>query len=416
MKQFLAVLRFEFLGYLKNKVYVGITIAFVLIFGILLSLPNLLGLFGSGDDTSAPDEGTKALVLVADETGGAGLTEYLNAALPSYRFEAAQFDADSIAPRLESGEAAAGIILHTPLQFDFYLEQAGMDMTLYSAVSDALGEKYRVETLESMGLTAEEAAGVLTAQAAGTVNETGKSFTQTYFYTYVLLFLLYMAVMMYGQLVATSVASEKSSRAMEVLVTTVRPTNLLFGKILGSGLAGLMQLGVILLSAFGFYKVNSLFWEDSAAMDIVSSIFNMPLDILLYTILFFLLGYFFYASLFGALGSLASKVEDINTSSFPVIMLLLAAFLLSFYAMMGSADSTLTVVCSFLPPFAPMVMFVRICMSSVPAWQILVSVGLLIASIVLVAVLAARIYRMGVLMYGKPPKLRDVLRALKDAK
>ena len=105
MKQFLAVLRFEFLGYLKNKVYVGITIAFVLIFGILLSLPNLLGLFGSGDDTSAPDEGTKALVLVADETGGAGLTEYLNAALPSYRFEAAQFDADSIAPRLESGDA-----------------------------------------------------------------------------------------------------------------------------------------------------------------------------------------------------------------------------------------------------------------------------------------------------------------------
>ena len=149
--------------------------------------------------------------------------------------------------------------------------------------------------------------------------ETGKSQQNTFFYTYIIIMMLYMAIILYGQLVATSVASEKSSRAMEMLITSANPVSLIFGKVFGSALAGLTQMGAIFGSAFLFYNLNASYWGGNS---LIQSIFGVPLSLIGFSLLFFLLGYFIYAFIFGALGSLATRTEDINTSTMPITIVL----------------------------------------------------------------------------------------------
>ena len=134
-------------------------------------------------------------------------------------------------------------------------------------------------------------------------------------------------------------------------------------------------------------------------------------------IIFFILGFFIYAFLYGAIGSTATKLEDINTSVMPITYTFIIAFIIVMTSMSsGSVDSLLMRVCSFIPFTSPMAMFTRIAMSTVPLWEILLSIAVLIASAVGVGVVSAKIYRIGVVLYGKPPKIGELIKAVKKAK
>jgi ABC-2 type transport system permease protein len=198
---------------------------------------------------------------------------------------------------------------------------------------------------------------------------------------------------------------------MELLITSARPNSLLFGKVIGSGLAGLIQMIAIFGSAILFYNINAASW---AGNEIIASIFNMPLNILGFALLFFVLGYFLYAFLFGAIGSLASRTEDVNTMVLPVMFGFIIAFMVVIMSIAtGNIENPAMKFCSFLPFTSPMAMFGRIAMAS-PAWyEIIISVLLLIVTTALIGMLSARIYRIGVLMYGKPPKFGELLHVLK---
>jgi ABC-2 type transport system permease protein len=242
----------------------------------------------------------------------------------------------------------------------------------------------------------------------------GKDQMQNFFYTYILIFLLYFAIIVYGQLVASSVATEKSSRAMELLITSANTKSLMFGKVLGASLAGMLQLVLVLGSAYLFYNLNASYYTDS---DIVRSIFAMPLSMLLYTLLFFVLGFLLYAFLYASLASLVSRMEELSTVIMPVTFLFVFAFMVVMFSMSGGkVDSPLMALCSFIPFTSPMAMFTRIAMGEVAAWQIVASIALLIVSTVGVGILAAKIYRLGVLLYGTPPKPNQIIRMLKAEK
>ena len=177
---------------------------------------------------------------------------------------------------------------------------------------------------------------------------------KSYFYTFILMFALYMTILMYGQFVAQSVVTEKSSKAMELLITSAKPSSLMFGKVVGTGLAGLVQLVLIVGSAFVFFNLNKSYWDSGS---VITSLFDMPLELVLYTILFFVTGYFLYAFLFGALASLASRMEDTNTLVMPVVMLFVASFMATIFSMVGGkVDSVLMKVLSFVPFTSPMAM------------------------------------------------------------
>ena len=146
---------------------------------------------------------------------------------------------------------------------------------------------------------------------------------------------------------------------------------------------------------------------------IVESVFNIPVELFVYMLIFFVLGFLIYAFLFGAIGSTASKLEDINTSTMPLMFLFIIAFMVVVFSMSsGDVENTAMFVCSFIPFTSPMAMFTRIAMSVVPWYEIAISIGILIGSVAGVGILAAKIYRVGVLMYGTTPKMKDVLKAV----
>jgi ABC-2 type transport system permease protein len=232
---------------------------------------------------------------------------------------------------------------------------------------------------------------------------------QNFFYTYIMIFALYMVIMLYGQMVATNVATEKSSRAMELLVTSANPTAMMFGKVLASCIAGFVQLVLVFGTAILLYNLN----KDALVNPLIASIFNIPIELFIYLIVFFILGFLIYAFLYGAIGSTASKLEDINTSVMPITFLFIIAFMVVMFSMStGSVDNTAMVIASYVPFTSPMAMFTRICMSTVAWYEILISIAVLVASVIGVGVLSARIYRVGVLLYGTPPKLGKILKAV----
>ena len=408
MKQFRHIFAFEYLSYAKNKAFVATTVILILIMAVVLCFPR----FSNGDFLSGlvGGEGRTVAVAGASEAESQEVAAYLQTVLPDDRVVADTADEAALHERVLSGEYDAVIRLISPTQYQYITETAMTDMTAMT-VSEALSARLRSMQLSAYGLSEAQVTGVLTAAVTAVPVTLGNDQSQTFFYTYILMFLLYMAVMMYGQLVAQSVAVEKSSRAMELLITSAKPTSLMFGKVLGAGAAGFTQLILLLGSAFLLYRVNAEFWADNATM---ASIFDMPLSILLYTILFFVLGFLLYAFLYGALASLASRLEDINTLVMPVTFLMLIAFLVSIFSMLGDVDSVLMRVASFVPFTSPMAMFTRICMGSVAPWEIVLSVALLVGSTIGIGYLAAAIYRVGVLMYGKPPKFMALVRAVQS--
>ena len=295
----------------------------------------------------------------------------------------------------------------------YYVE----NMSLYDANADiareALTQVWRTNALMAGGLSAEEAVDIMSFTVTGEAVSLGKNQMDNFFYTYIMIFALYMVVLLYGQMVSTSVATEKSSRAMEVLITSAKPVAMMFGKVIAACLAGLIQLVAVFGSAMVFYKINEDYWGDNP---IITSIFDIPADLLVYMLIFFVLGFLIYAFLYGAIGSTASKLEDINTSVMPLTFVFIIAFIVVITSMSGGDVNNLAMrICSYIPFTSPMDMFTRIAMSSVPLYEIIISIGILIASVVGVGVVSAKIYRVGVVLYGTPPKLSAIIKAVRKS-
>jgi ABC-2 type transport system permease protein len=228
--------------------------------------------------------------------------------------------------------------------------------------------------------------------------------------------LLFLTVIIYGMWVATGVAAEKSSRVMELMISAASPRQLLTGKVVGIGGAGLTQYVAIAVPAL---LVVSL--QDRIAAAIMgpagtggTPIVGLTPGLLLGYGLFFLLGFALFALIYAAMGSFVSRPDDLQTLSLPLSLLAMAAYL-SAVVTLGSGSSTWSTVLSFVPPFSPFVMLARIMVGAVAPWELLLSVGILVVSIAFVAFAAARMYEAGVLLYGQRPGLRAFLAAARRA-
>ncbi|RAV10467.1 ABC transporter permease [Paenibacillus contaminans] len=229
---------------------------------------------------------------------------------------------------------------------------------------------------------------------------------------YALLFMLYIGVIGYGNLVATEITAEKSSRVMEVLISSVSPLKQMFGKIIGVCMLGLTS--IILYIAVG--GANLVLPHNRELLDKLEINLNdLPIGLLFYFILFYLTGYFIYATIFAAVGSLVSRTEEVGQAIMPVTFVIIAAFMISMYGLQDP-NATFVVVMSFIPFFSPLLMFLRIGMSDPALWEIWLSIGILFASILGMGWLAAKIYRTGVLMYGKRPSFKELRKAMKAFK
>jgi ABC-2 type transport system permease protein len=224
----------------------------------------------------------------------------------------------------------------------------------------------------------------------------------------VMVMLLYMAVLLYGISVMRSVLEEKTSRILEVLLSSATSTQLMTGKLLGVGAVGLTQILV-------WVVIAGVFALPAMAMQPSFSELQIPIGVLLAFAIFFLLGYLLYSTMYATIGAITTtEQEGQQLQFFIVIPLVLSVFMLA--PVVRSPDAPLVVWLSMVPFFAPVLMYARIVVQTPPLWQIALSLSLLIATIAGLLVLCARIYRIGILIYGKRPNLPEILKWLKYAK
>lgn len=208
---------------------------------------------------------------------------------------------------------------------------------------------------------------------------------------YVMLMLLYISIITYGSMISTEVTTEKSSRVMELIISTTHPVTHMLAKVTAIGTLALIQIGIFL--GFGYVSASG----SELASTVIENAGNARAVI--YLLVFFLLGYLLYASLFAVLGSLVSRVEESQQMVMPVIMLLVAAFLVAMFGL-NNPDATIVTILSFVPFFAPMLMFLRVMLVDVAVWEVALSIGLLIGTIGVTLWIGSKFYRGGVLFYG----------------
>lgn len=413
MKQFGKILKFELKYFFRNKIFVGITIFLVLLIAIVMFFPRIMALIGGEQSTEGAANLPIMLVKADDPSQADMVQEIFAASFTDYNVQIAREEMDTIKEEISSQKAECAFVMTGPTSYTYYVN----NLSLYDANTEiantVLQQIYQMNAMINSGMTAEQAGEVMKIQITSEVESLGKDQTENFFYTYIMIFALYMVILLYGQMVATNVATEKSSRAMELLITSANPTSMMFGKVIASCIAGLIQIAAVFGSAVVFYQINESFWGDNF---IIESIFNIPPEILIYMLIFFVLGFLIYAFMFGAVGSTASRLEDINTSVMPITILFIAGFFIVVTSMSsGDVDGTFIKICSYVPFFSPMAMFTRIAMSTVPVYEIAISIAILVASTVGIGALSAKIYRVGVLLYGTPPKMSAIIKAIRKA-
>jgi len=227
-------------------------------------------------------------------------------------------------------------------------------------------------------------------------------------FSIILLMILYVSILMWGQAVMTSVIEEKTSRVVEVMAAGVSSTTLLAGKLLGVGAAGLTQFLVWAVSLFGV----SVFAAGAALGS-----FSMPeiTPVMLVSfVLFFVLGFLFYAALYASIGAAVNTVQEAQSLAFPVVLPIILA-MVCFPAVLEAPDGALAVTMSMIPGMSPLIMFLRIVVLTPPLWQIALSIALLALGILGVVWVAARVYRVGILMYGKKPTFPELVKWVRHA-
>ena len=282
-----------------------------------------------------------------------------------------------------------------------------------SRLSATLNRILQYERLSKNGMTADQADRLLKPVKVEAVrlergHETKGGGGGKFLEVVVMVMLLYMAVLLYGISVMRSVLEEKNSRILEVLLSSATSTELMAGKLLGVGAVGLTQIlvWVVIAVVFAF---------PGMAMQPSLSEFQIPPGVLVAFTVFFLLGYLLYSTMYATIGAITTtEQEGQQLQFFIIIPLVLSVFMLA--PVVRNPDAPVMVWVSMIPFFAPVVMYARIVVQTPPLWQIALSVFLLIVTVAGLLVLCARIYRIGILIYGKRPNLPEILKWLKYAK
>ena len=414
MKQFKTIFAHELSSHLKNKAFIVVTILLVAVIAVVMFFPMLKETFAGGDNSGEDKKSKASIIAILPEGDVDG--ELAKVAFASERaFERKEFviekDLETLKEKVLSGEYDCGYRIQDLKNYTYYVKTLNVYDDSRGTSDDAMERLNNYTLMKQKGMTAEEIKEAGSFKITGSSEVLGSDQANSYFYTYIMIFALYMIILLYGQMIATNVASEKSSRAMEVLITSAKPIALMFGKILAACVAGMGQLVVVFGTAVASYKLNESYWSDSG---IISSIFNIPTEMIFFMLLFFLLGFLLYAMMFGAIGSMATKVEDINTLQTPITIIFVIAFMIVIYGMNGDVNSTVMVIASYVPFTSPMAMFTRVVMGNIAWFEIAISVAILIVSTIGIGILSARIYRAGVLHYGKAPKFGEILAKAKE--
>lgn len=425
MRDILTVFRFTLRdGARKKAFWVTTIIVLVLIVGICC-IPRVMELFSGGStpepgteapgsSTGEPVEKTETCYLIDEQQLIPGAAEALAAALPqadviageesqldSYKAEAEEDGSIYIVQVLPSEQGAL-----PKVQFYVHDILSGAPTDTVTAV---LKTTYVSQALQSAGVSADMAALALSDMTYD-MAIVGKMDMSGYILGILLTMLTFFAVYYYGYGVAMSVASEKTSRVMETLVVSAKPSRILIGKILGMGVLGLLQMLMFLVvGALGYTLLVPADFT-IGGMPLALSAFTPASAVLI--LVYFLLGYALYAVLNSVCGATVSRTEDLNAAMMPTVFISLIAFYAAYMVMFIPNEAAKRIV-TYIPFTSPFLLPFRLLNETVPATDIAISLVLLVVCIALVALLSIRIYSASVLHYGQRLKLKDILKLSK---
>jgi ABC-2 type transport system permease protein len=289
-----------------------------------------------------------------------------------------------------------------------YTPRSAGDISTKTTITNALRTVLMRERLSHDGIVANEVNSLMEPVKVDTT-QAGKNAdtTSSFVAIYVLFFLMYMVIMLYGMNVARSIIEEKTSRVFEILLATIRPEEMMAGKVIGVGSVGLTQVVVWLLTAV---LLTSGSWLQAIAGERVH--ISLSAAQLIFFIVYFLLGYLLYSSIAAALGAMVNSEQELQQLNMFLVMPL-AACMFALGPVISNPSGPVARAISLIPFCTPLIMYLRISLATPPAWEIVLSIVLMLITIYAILWIASRIYRVGILMYGKRPSLPEIMRWLK---
>ena len=399
----------EYFTRVRKRSFIFLTILMPLLF---------IGLIAGTLSLSTVVGGDIKKVVVLDESG-----EYLSVLKSNEQYEFLSQKGGFEDFRKQSDEAVyatliiSGDLLENPATLTLYSQnqvQASLLQTISSQLNEYLSEKklesYQIPGLKQMIEDSKINVRIESIKWDDSGNETQSSAEFASILGMVFTFLIYMFILSYGGMVMQGVIEEKTNRIIEVMVSSVKPFDLMMGKLIGVGLVGLTQF-LIWATLIVTFSLSSTFFF--GGLEIFQKINSMTagvdfLGLFLYFILFFIGGYLIYASLFAAIGAMVNTQEDTQQYMMPLTILIIFAFLVGSYSSQNP-DGPLAFWASLFPLTSPIVMMTRLPFG-VPWWELLLSMTLLLFTVILIVALAAKIYRVGILMYGKKPTYSEIVK------
>ena len=412
MKNLLTVFQFEFRGLLKKKSFVITTLIVCLLALIGTSVPTIMKAF-EGEDAPVEEPGEDLGTLGIVIENSALEEDVLKERLPGFTLEFFK-SREALQEKVLDGTMDSGYIVTSPSSYTAVVKNVSM-FTGGDFLFDEVLRSYNEDlALEKEGYNPSEIKEILQGISIERAEEVlGKDSQNNYYVVYVLIIVLFMIIMFYGNNVATLVAREKSDRTMEILVTSTHPNSLIIGKVLASGLAGILQAGLIALSLFGGYLLNRGNYSPE-----IQEFLKLSIDpkLLLVFLFFGTTGYFLLLFLYASIGALVSKVEDVPSATTLVTMFSMAAYFISLFTL-NFPESLVLKVASYVPFTSFMAMFVRYAINSISFLELALSYGILLATTAAIALLSVKIYRYGTLNYGNSGNTIKLIRtALKESK
>ncbi len=416
------VVKREFLSRVRTKWFVVSTVLGPILMAALIFLPILMATSGGRErsvavvDVSSSDFGSRVAEMIA----GPGTISAVRLGVDVTDLESA---GDSLAEVVGLKRLDGFLIVSDETLQDGRAEYRGSNVSTQmdmEVLRRRLREAVLTERLDRMGVDPALVEQARIPIEMRTVNIRGGETTEEsgeamFWLAYLMWFILYMAILLYGVQVMGAVVEEKTTRVVEVLVSSLRPFQLLAGKVIGVGAVGLFQLalwaaaGRLLLTR---RELVTVFGVDQAVVQGLS-LPDIPIATIVVMLTYFVLGYFLYAALFAAVAATSSSEAEARQAQAPVTILFMIPAILSLMSMISEPDGTLFVTLTMVPLSSPIAMPGRWVVSDVPITQLLASVALLIVALVAVTWLAGRIYRVGILMYGKRPGLGELMRWVK---
>lgn len=386
MRNFRIVFSTVYKEAVKTKPYLYITIGLVALSILLFASPSIIDVFNkySSDETYKMINHTSLEMSEHELTGLNGNWEIVDNA-----------DIEELKSEIKSDELTGFFVLEdqiNAMQLNIYMPKVNNELlvTLQSYI-----EQKKVESIVDTHSVDPVVLAELNVPLQSNVQSLYETKPNALLIVYGLIAIMFLAISIYGNNVATAIASEKSSRVMEVMITKVAPVPMMYGKILGVGFASLTQvfifIGALLLWAnIGIFDIP----ENSFVQTVIEMI---TWETAAYILIFFIIGYFIYATLFAIVGSMVSRPDDLGSATMPIMILLMASLTVEMLFVMDSPDGKMTNITSYIPFTAPMSVLVRIVYNTITPVETVVSLFVMVLFIALFAAVAAKIYPKGVL-------------------